>query len=111
MKALKPLTLVLSFWLCALTVCAQEVKEYALTIKNNRFEPSELSVPANTKIKLTITNQDAGAEEFESKTLKLEKIIAAGKTATLFAGPLKPGRYPFEGEFHSKTARGVVIAE
>jgi hypothetical protein len=111
MKALRFLILALSIVLGTLTAGAQEVKEYALTIKNNRFEPSELRVPANAKIRLTITNQDAGAEEFDSKALKLEKIIAAGKTASLFAGPLKPGRYPFEGEFHSKTARGVVIAE
>jgi hypothetical protein len=26
-------------------------------------------------------------------------------------GPLKPGRYPFFGEFHEATAKGTVIAE
>jgi hypothetical protein len=26
-------------------------------------------------------------------------------------GPLVPGRYPFIGEFHEATAKGVVIAE
>ena len=92
-------------------VHAQDVKEYALTINNHVFEPTELRVPANQRFKLVVTNQDTTPEEFESKSMKLEKVIAPGKSASLFAGPLAAGRYPFEGEFHSKTARGVVIAE
>jgi hypothetical protein len=111
MKALKSLLLALPLALSAIAASAQEIKEYALTIKDNRFEPMELRVPANARIKLVISNRDAAAEEFESKTMKLEQVVPAGKSATLFAGPLQPGRYPFEGEFHSKTARGVVIAE
>jgi hypothetical protein len=29
----------------------------------------------------------------------------------IYIGPLKPGKYPFFGEFNQATARGVVIAE
>ena len=111
MKPLASIILPLSFALFAATATGQEIKEYALTIKNNRFEPSELHVPANIKFKLAVTNQDSAAEEFESKAMKVEKIVPPGTSATLFVGPLKPGHYPFEGEFHSKTARGVVVAE
>ncbi|MEO8161208.1 MAG: cupredoxin domain-containing protein [Arenimonas sp.] len=28
----------------------------------------------------------------------------------IFLGPLKPGRYPFFGEFHMQTAQGALIA-
>jgi hypothetical protein len=31
--------------------------------------------------------------------------------AIIFIGPLKPGEYPFFGEFNPKTAQGKVIAE
>jgi plastocyanin len=85
--------------------------EFAITIQNHQFQPAEVRVPANAKVKLVITNRDSTAEEFESHALNREKVIPAGATATIFIGPLKPGRYPFVGEFHEKTAKGVVIAE
>jgi len=91
-------------------VRAQEI-EKNLVIKNHVFEPAELKVPANQKIKLIVHNQDSGAEEFESKSLKREKVIAAGAKATIVIGPLKPGKYEFFGEFNAATAKGVVIAE
>jgi plastocyanin len=98
--------------LTAVTVSikAQEI-EKTITIKNHQFEPAELRVPANQKIKLIVHNQDSSAEEFESKTLKREKVIAAGAKATIVIGPLKAGKYEFMGEFNPATAKGVVIAE
>ena len=85
--------------------------ELSLMIKDHRFVPSEIKVPARQKIKLIVHNQDASAEEFESHELNREKVIAGGTKATIFIGPLKPGRYPFYGEFNVKTAQGVLIAE
>jgi plastocyanin len=86
-------------------------QEVSLLIRNNRFEPQEVRVPAGQKIRLLVKNQDAAAEEFESHELNREKVIAAGATATIYIGPLSPGRYPFFGEFHESTARGAVVAE
>ena len=85
--------------------------EFTLLIKDRRFEPVELKVPAQTRVKLTVHNQDGAAEEFESHSLNREKLIPAGGKAVIYIGPLKPGRYEFLGEFNPKTARGVVIAE
>ena len=85
--------------------------EFKLTIKDHKFSPSELTVPAGKKVKLVIENQDATAEEFESKELNREKVVPAKKSVTVFIGPLKPGSYPFFGEFNPKTAQGVVIAK
>ena len=33
------------------------------------------------------------------------------RKATIFFGPLRPGVYPYFGEFHPETAQGVIIAE
>ena len=85
--------------------------EFTLVIKDHKFSPAELKVPANTKVKLIIDNQDATPEEFESKELKREKVIPGRSKGVVMIGPLKPGRYAFFGEFHEKTARGAVIAE
>ena len=85
--------------------------EVALVIKNNRFEPAELKVPAGQRVKLVVHNQDGTPEEFESHELNREKVIPGGAKATIFIGPLKPGRYPFYGEYHEATAKGTVVAE
>lgn len=85
--------------------------EQTLTIKDHRFNPAEVRVPAGKKVKLTIDNQDSTAEEFESHELNREKVIPGNSKGVVFIGPLNPGRYPFMGEFNSKTAQGVVIAE
>lgn len=96
--------------LYSLSVLAADV-EVPLAIREHRFEPAEVRVPAGQKIKLVVHNQDATPEEFESHELNREKVIAPGSKANIFIGPLKPGRYPFFGEFNEKTARGTVIAE
>lgn len=81
-----------------------------IEIRNHLFIPSELIVPANTKIKLIVYNRDPTPEEFESYELNREKIIVGNQKAIVFIGPLKPGTYPFFGEFHPKTAQGTIIA-
>lgn len=82
-----------------------------LVIKDHRFQPAEIRVPAGKKIKLVVDNQDATAEEFESHELNREKVIPGKSKASIFIGPLTPGRYPFFGEFNEKSAQGVVIVE
>ena len=85
--------------------------EILLIIQSHQFEPSELVVPANKKIKLRIENKDATPEEFESHELNREKLVAGKSAMTIYIGPLKAGRYPFFGEFNEKTAKGVVVAQ
>ena len=85
--------------------------EATLVIKNHRFEPAELKVPANQRVKLTVHNQDDKPEEFESKQLNREKVIPGKTTGTVFVGPLKAGEYKFVGEFHEATAKGVIVAK
>lgn len=84
---------------------------YLLIIKDHRFQPTEISIPVGKKIKLLVDNQDATPEEFESHSLNREKVIAGNSKATIYIGPLKAGRYTFEGEFNAKTAQGVIIAQ
>ena len=90
---------------------AGESAELTLVIRNHRFEPAELRVPAGVRVKLVVHNQDSTPEEFESHSLNREKVIPGGAKATIFIGPLKPGRYTFFGEYNEKTAQGAVVAE
>lgn len=103
---------VLAFAAFACTgLSAAAESEMVLIIKNHRFEPAELKVPAGQRIRLVVHNQDGTPEEFESHSLNREKVIPGGAKATIYVGPLKPGRYDFFGEFNAATAKGAVLAE
>ena len=89
-------------------LAADEV-EVAISIKDHKFDPAEVKVPAGKAIKLTVKNLDTTAEEFESKPLKVEKVIAGNATAVIRLKALTKGSYKFFGEYHEKTAQGVLI--
>ena len=80
-----------------------------LRIKDHLFVPAELVVPANTRFRLRIINEDATAEEFESASLNREKVIMGGSEGIVHLGPLAPGEYSFFGEFNPRTALGRLI--
>jgi plastocyanin len=90
---------------------AAVAQEFNLVIRNHKFEPEEIRVPAGKRVSLYVSNDDATPEEFDSAALKVEKVIAGKSKGLVRIGPLSPGRYEFIGEFHADTAKGVVIAE
>jgi hypothetical protein len=86
-----------------------EVPQFELAIRNHLFQPAELTIPANTKVRLVVRNLDPTPEEFESWELNREKVILGGDEAVIFVGPLPAGEYPFFGEFNPKTAQGRLL--
>ncbi len=84
---------------------------FDLYIKDKMFEPARLVIPANTKVRIMVHNQDDSPEEFESYDLNREKVIPANSKSAIFVGPLAPGEYPFFGEFSLETAQGILVAE
>jgi hypothetical protein len=58
---------------------AEDTYTATITIRNHRFEPSEIHVLAGSQILLTVVNADPLSEEFDSKGLKVEKLIAGGR--------------------------------
>ncbi|MGE5623271.1 MAG: cupredoxin domain-containing protein [Bacillota bacterium] len=90
---------------------AEDLPAFNLVIRDGRFVPETIEVPANTRFKLQIRNEGPGAEEFESVELRKEKVLAPGASSFLVFQPLKPGTYKFFGEFHPQTAQGKIIAK
>jgi hypothetical protein len=111
MKTLITFILTTGLLFSSLSAHAGDEPSFTLVIKNHEFTPAELTIPAGVKVKLLIHNQDSTPEEFESYELGREKIIPAGQQVVVFVGPVKPGRYPFFGEFHADIAKGVLIAK
>lgn len=97
--------------LAANVALAADVPSFELVIKDHKFAPAELTIPAGQKVKLLVKNQDSTPEEFESHDFNREKIIPGNSSATIFVGPLKAGEYKFFGEFNEATAQGKLIAK
>ncbi|SLN69808.1 cupredoxin domain-containing protein [Oceanibacterium hippocampi] len=105
-RVLAALTLAAALWAPA---ALAEEPVFELTIRDHRFQPATLEVPANTRVRLVVVNADATPEEFESHELNREKVIAGNSRATILIGPLDAGTYPFVGEFHEDTAKGTIV--
>ena len=90
---------------------ASNAEAIKVVLKDHQFSPAEIRVKANTPVVLEITNADGLADEFDSESLKVEKVIAGGQKGLVRLRPLARGRYSFMGEYHAKTAQGVVVAE
>src|SRR4051812_31417513 len=102
--------------LCAIAVLplspsqAQQATELQLTYSKGQFQPSELRAPADKPIAVRLKNLDAKAMEFESKALRVEKVVAANSEGVINVRPLKPGRYEFYDDFNEK-ARGALVVQ
>lgn len=88
-----------------------EPPTFQLAIRNHRYEPATLEVPAGKTIKLLIHNADPTPEEFESQELNREKIVPGGTTVTVYLSAMSPGTYGFFGDFHQDTAKGQIVAK
>ena len=110
-KKLLLLTILFSLLQFPVRMTLAEVIEVDLIIKDHKFEPKILELPAGKKIRITIHNKDNTIEEFESIDLKREKIILANSKARVILAPLKSGEYKFFGEFHEETAQGKIIVK
>ncbi len=98
------------FWLAVLSLAAAQ-ETYTIAIKDHKFEPAQLIIPAGRKVQITVNNQDPTAEEFESYELNREKVVLGGKQIIVYLQPIKPGSYKYFGDFHRKTAQGVIVAQ
>ena len=87
-----------------------EDAEIQFAYANGQFEPKEATAPADKPFVIRVKNMEAKAMEFESKTLKVEKVIPAKGDAVVNVRAQKAGRYEFFDEFNEK-ARGALIVE
>jgi plastocyanin len=81
-----------------------------LTLKNHRFTPAEVTVPAGQPIRIVLINQDAATEEFDSGDLMVEEMVTPMGRTSFTVGPLDAGAFTFMGEYHPRTAQGRIIA-
>ena len=84
---------------------------FSLSLKDHHFTPSELTIPANTRVHLAVKNLDPTPAEFESDDFKAEKVVPAGHEVSLTIGPLKPGTYEFHDEYNEDASKSRLIVK
>jgi hypothetical protein len=87
---------------------AEDAATVRLSLKDHRFQPAEARAPAGKPITIVISNLDPTPAEFESKTLRVEKVVAGGGTITVQIRPLAAGRYRFFDDYHEDTTEGFL---
>jgi plastocyanin len=92
----------------SLAYADEPVQEIAAHDK--QFFPAEITLPAGTKIRLVVKNQESIPIEFESTDLSREVLIMSKAEKSFFIGPLEPGRYVFFNDYNRK-ARGLIIVK
>jgi hypothetical protein len=100
----------IAMFLSVENVNAQQGAGIVITMKEHRFQPAEIHAPANRPFAITVKNLDAAAIEFESVSLRVEKVIASGSAGVVNVRALAPGRYEFFDDFHPE-ARGILVVE
>ena len=89
---------------------AQDAAEVAISVKDHHFQPGEIRAPANRPLTIRVKNLDATPMEFESLSLRVEKVVAAGGEGVVHVRALAPGRYEFFDDFHPET-RGTLVVQ
>jgi plastocyanin domain-containing protein len=84
---------------------------YDIVIKDGRFTPARLEVPAGQKLRLNLRNEGPGALEFENPDMHIEKVLGAGASSFVVLPKLEPGQYDFTDEFNPVTGNLTVIAQ
>lgn len=109
MKTIRSVALLSSMLAFSPVALAQQAVH--VVIKDHKFSPAEAKAPANQAFVLVVKNLDSTAAEFESKSLRVEKVVAPGSEVTMQIRPLNPGRYRFFDDFHQDTTEGELVAE
>ncbi|GAB3258796.1 cupredoxin domain-containing protein [Chitinimonas naiadis] len=82
-----------------------------LVAKDGKFTPSTLVAPAGKLIRIEITNAGNTPIEFESNSLRKEKVLAPGAKSVVVIRSPSPGTYDFYDDYHQQTGRGVLIVK
>jgi hypothetical protein len=84
---------------------------FRIEFNDGKISPQRLEVPAKTRFKIELINKGKTPIEFESTSLKKEKVVAPESQSFIVIRTLDPGEYEFFDDFHLDTPPAVLIAK
>jgi len=88
---------------------AQQAASVSVSVKNHRFQPAQIQAPAKVPIELRVKNLDPTPMEFESVSLRVEKVVAGNSEGVIRLRPLEAGSYNFFDDFNPQTTGVLVV--
>ncbi len=86
----------------------------AVTLKNHKFSPSVIKVKANQPSMIILSNDDDTADEFDSSSLKVEKVVPGHAKGNVRIRALAPGKISLHGRvscrYCTRDRRGRMIS-
>lgn len=93
------------------TAALADDPSYLIVFKDGVFTPSRLEVPAGARIKIVLRNAGQTPVEFESHSLRQEKVLGGGvQSFVVLRGP-SAGKYEFFDDFHPDAGKGVIVVK
>ncbi len=94
--------------LSAVGARAADMPVFKITIRDGTISPTRIEAPAGTRFKLEITNAGKSPAEFESISLRKEKVLGPGVTSFVVVNPTSPAQHVYFDDFHPQ-AKGVLV--
>lgn len=110
-RALAAAALVAGLAAAAPAWAEDEEPTFQIVFKGGVISPLRLEVPAKTRFRLEIANEDDTAAEFESVELHKEKVLAPHAKTVMVIRTLDPGEYNFFDDFHPGSPQAVLVAK
>src|ERR1700753_1749647 len=105
------LGLALVIGISASIAAPEVVARVRVTPRDPSFPPADPTAPAGKPIIIDVSNLDSTPSEFESKTLRVEKLVPGGGKIAVQIRPLGRGRYRFFDDYHEDTTEGFLIVK
>ncbi len=104
-------TLFVAFVLVAtcFSASAQQAATVSIGVKNHHFQPAQIHAPAKVPIELHVKNLDTTPMEFESVSLRVEKVVPGNSEGVIRLRPLEAGSYNFFDDFNPQTTGVLVV--
>ncbi len=110
-KSLRCALVLLAMVALAAVATAQDLPVFQVVMKDGRFSPQRLEVPAGKRFKLVLRNEGRGPAEFENLSMHIENVLAPGVTSFVVLPALKLGEYRFVDEFRPDSGGLTVVAK
>jgi hypothetical protein len=111
MPARQFLVLSAAFAFAATAAHAEDETVLRIEFQDGKVMPARIEAPAKTRLKLDLVNLGDTPAEFESKPLRLERVLAPKGHGTLIIRTLDPGEYEFFDDFHPDAAPATIVVK
>lgn len=95
-----------------------EGEPITIALKDNFFEPKEITIPVNTEVEITVNNEGTAvhnmhvlSKDQEGQDFTSDAIVTPGASSTFEVKFTKTGEYDFQCDYHLPDMVGVITVE